>query len=257
MNLDTATHLPVGIRNLLVVTVIVFILQMIPGVGGIIEMYGALVPPLIFKKLQIWRLAAYMFLHGNPWHLLFNMLALWMFGVEIEQMWGTKRFLIFYALGGIGAGLVSFLMWHAVIIGASGAVLALLTVYAFYFPHRRILMFFIFPVPVWVAVIIIGAISLVMSGRSDGIAHLTHLGGIIVALIYLKYYNQAISYLTHIHARKAEKKMRQRAESKIQKDRYFEEVIDPILKKISEQGMDSLTKEERKKLNHYSDRSKV
>ncbi len=254
MYLDNNLRLPVGIRNLLIITVIVFILQMVPGIGTIIMRFGALVPSLVFKEWQIWRLFTYVFLHGNPWHILFNMLALWMFGVEIEHRWGTKRFLIFYFIGGIGAGLLSFLMWNAFIIGASGAVLALLTVYAFYFPHRRILMFFIFPVPVWIAVIIIGAISIVMAGQSDGVAHLTHLGGIIVAILYLKYYNQVMSSITHVHAVKAEKKMRGRAAVKIQKDRYFEEVIDPILKKISEQGMDSLSKEERKNLNHYSDK---
>ncbi|MGD9201700.1 MAG: rhomboid family intramembrane serine protease [Chitinispirillia bacterium] len=246
-----SSSLPRGVRNLLIFTGAVFILQVIPGIGEWIKNYGSLVPSLVYKNVQLWRIATYIFLHGNAWHLLFNMLALWMFGVEIERMWGTKRFIIFYMIGGIGSGMLSFPMWYSHIIGASGAVLALLTVYAYYFPDRKILMFFIFPVPVRVAVIIIGAISILMSYSGDGIAHFTHLAGIIIAIFYLKYYNQFVSLFTHFQAVNAEKTMRKQAEKKIMKDRYFEEVIDPILKKISTHGMESLSKEEQKKLQNY------
>lgn len=251
MYYDNYSSLPMGVRNLLIFTGAIFILQMLPGMGDWLGMYGSLIPSLVFKNVQLWRIVTYIFLHGNAWHLLFNMLALWMFGVEIERMWGTRRFVIFYMIGGIGSGLLSFPMWYAQIIGASGAVLALLTVYAYYFPDRKILMFFIFPVPVRIAVILIGAISILMSNSGDGIAHFTHLAGIIIAIFYLKYYNQFVALFTHFNAVNAEKTMRKQAEKKILKDRYFEEIIDPILKKISTEGMESLTKDEQKKLQNY------
>jgi hypothetical protein len=184
------------------------------------------------------------------------MLALWMFGVEIEELWGTKRFVIFYFIAGVGSGLFSVLQWNAFIIGASGAVLALLTVYAFYFPGRTILMFFVFPLPVRFAVVIIGIMSLMgASSGAGGIAYLTHLGGIAVALLYIKYYDSVIHWMEKSSLPKEKKptilQFRARNEKK-EKPRYFEDVIDPILKKISEKGMDSLTPEERKKLDEVS-----
>lgn len=262
MYLGSRYSLPKGIRALLIITVGIYILQIIPRIGVWCFVLGALKPSLVFPGAQIWRLGTYMFLHNSmsPWHILFNMLALWMFGVELEQKWGTKRFIYFYFIGGIGSGLISLILiklGDPFIIGASGAILAILTVYAYYFPDRRILIFFLFPVRVRVAVIIFGAISLMGAVQSaGGIAHLTHLGGIIVAILYLRYYNKVIAWDTHRRAVSAEKTMRQRAEKKIQKDRYFEDVIDPILKKIAEQGMDSLTDEEKRELKRASNKER-
>ncbi len=254
-------HIPKGIRGLLIATVVVYIIQIFPVIGVWVLTFGSLKPSLVISAGHIWRLITYIFLHGGPFHLLFNMLALWMFGVEIEYMWGTKRFIIFYFIAGGGSGLFSLLLvlWgDPYIIGASGAVLAILTIYAFYFPNRQILLFFLFPVPVRYAVIIFGFVSLLGAmGSVGGIAHLTHLGGIIIAILYFKYYNQIVTWLDHRNAAKAEKIMRRRAEQKTKKDRYFEETIDPILKKISEQGMNSLTKEEKKHLENASKNTKT
>ncbi|MFW6221882.1 MAG: rhomboid family intramembrane serine protease [Fibrobacterota bacterium] len=254
MMANRTTGVPPGLKAILIATIGVFVLQVLTQGTGILIAYGALVPRLVFAHGQIWRLLTYLFLHGmGPWHILFNMLALWMFGVELEQMWGTRRFVTFYFIGGIGAGLLSFFTWNVPIIGASGAVLAILTVYAYYFPNRQVLMFFIFPVPVRIAVIIIGAISIIGSMQSlGGIAHLTHLGGIVVALIYLKSYEPVMRWWEEHNEKKYEREMRNRAESRASKERHFEEVIDPILKKISEKGMDSLTREEKKKLSEAS-----
>ena len=246
------TRLPLGVKYLLIISIIIHILQYMPVIGPFLMEWGALVPKSAFQSGHIWRFWTYMFLHGNPWHLAFNLLALWMFGVDIEHKWGTRRFVYFYFIGGVGSGLLSFIMWNSQIVGASGALLALLTVFAYYYPNRQILMFFIFPVPSRIAVIIIGVISILMARSGDNIAHLTHLGGIIIALIYLRYYDHVVRWNIHRRAVKAEKTMRSNAEKKIHKDRYFEEVIDPILKKIKEQGMDSLTREERKKLKEAS-----
>jgi membrane associated rhomboid family serine protease len=249
------SSLPSGIRNLLIANVALYLLEILPWIGRWVHGLGVLVPSLAFGSAQLWRLVSYMFLHdpGGIWHLAFNMLALWMFGVEMEQMWGTRRFVVFYFLCGIGAAVVSVFTWNTPIVGASGAILGVLTAYAFHFPHRRILMFFIFPVPVWIAVAIIGAISLVFAtSGAGGIAHLTHLGGILVAIIYLKAYEPVMARASHRRERREEKQMRHRAEETMSRARYFEEVIDPILKKINEQGMESLTRQERKELQKAS-----
>jgi membrane associated rhomboid family serine protease len=156
-------------------------------------------PAAVLEGLQIWQPVTYMFLHGGIFHLLFNMLALWMFGVELERMWGSRYFTKFYFVAGVGAALTTLLLSFAPLpfasqlynswtIGASGAVYGVLLAYALYFPNRPILIYFVFPVPAKYFVMIMGAISLYssMSATGDGIAHWTHLGGLIAAYLYLK-----------------------------------------------------------------------
>jgi membrane associated rhomboid family serine protease len=156
-----------------------------------------LVPAQVAFQFRLWQLATYMFLHAGIFHILFNMLALWMFGAELERMWGTRFFLKFYFVCGIGAGLLtvafSFLpfdfarsLQYVRIIGASGAIYGLLLAFALYFPDRPILMI-VFWVPAKICVAILGAIALVTSmSEVGGVANATHLGGLIVGYFYLK-----------------------------------------------------------------------
>ena len=156
-------------------------------------------PADVFGGLAIWQPVTYMFLHGGIFHILFNMLALWMFGVELERMWGSRFFVKFYFVSGVGAALTTLLcsllpfafanqLYYSLTIGASGAVYGILLAYARYFPHRPIMLYFIFPIPAKYFVMIIGAISLLsaMNGPGGGVAHATHLGGLVAAYIYLK-----------------------------------------------------------------------
>jgi membrane associated rhomboid family serine protease len=152
----------------------------------------------VLRSFWIWQPATYMFLHGGVFHIVFNMLALWMFGTELERMWGTRYFLKFYLVTGIGAGILTILfallpfgfaqqLLGANVIGASGAIYGLLLAYALYFPDRPIYMYFVFPVPAKVFVAIVGAIAFLSSlGDSGGVASATHLGGLAVAYVFLK-----------------------------------------------------------------------
>ena len=256
---------PRGIRTLIIATVAVWIVQLLPWIGDALTRWCSLVPFLAFGHGQLWRCVTYLFLHdpSGPFHILFNMLTLWMFGVELEEMWGTRKFVLFYLASGIGSGLfsvvtfVSPIMWMTPVIGASGAVLALLTVYALYFPRRQILLFFLVPVNVLVAVAIFGFISLYGSMRSLGnVSHLTHLGGIVIGVLYVKAFPFFSAFLENAKT-KAEAVRHRADERKKNADRdYFENVIDPILKKISSQGMESLTKEEKKALEEASKRKR-
>ena len=148
--------------------------------------------------LWVWQVGTYMFLHGGIFHIVFNMLALWMFGAELERMWGTRYFLKFYLVTGIGAGALTVLfsllpfafarqLQFANVIGASGAIYGLLLAYALYFPDRPIYMYFVFPIPAKIFVAIMGAIAF-FSSISDpgGVANATHLGGLVVAYLFLK-----------------------------------------------------------------------
>lgn len=156
-------------------------------------------PFAVVTQFEAWRLVTYMFLHGGIFHLVFNMLALWLFGVELERIWGTNYFLKFYFATGAGAAattvLVSLLpfafaqpVWGSLTIGASGAIYGLLLAYAVYFPNRRIYMYFLFPIPAKYFVLIMGAISFYssVSDTNGGVAHATHLGGLLVAYLLLK-----------------------------------------------------------------------
>jgi rhomboid family protein len=160
--------------------------------------YLGLVPAFVVHDFWLWQVGTYMFLHGGIFHILFNMLALWMFGAELERMWGTRYFLKFYFVTGIGAGALTVLfaqlpfafaqqLQRAIIIGASGSIYGLLLAYALYFPDRPIYMYFVFPIPAKVFVAIMGAIAFLSSlSESGGVANATHLGGLLVAYLFLK-----------------------------------------------------------------------
>jgi len=156
-------------------------------------------PATVLTRFWLWQLVTYLFLHASVFHVLFNMLALWMFGTELERMWGTRAFLKFYFIAGIGAGITTVLVgllpfgftrqvMYSLTIGASGAIYGLLLAYALYFPERRIYMYLLFPIPAKYFVLIMGAISFYssLSGTGGGIAHATHLGGLAVAYLYLR-----------------------------------------------------------------------
>jgi membrane associated rhomboid family serine protease len=185
-----------AIKILIAVNVAAFVVtSFIPEV----LLYLGLRPMDVIGELRIWQPITYMFLHGGIFHILFNMLALWMFGVELERMWGTRFFTKYYFACGLGAAATSMLLgflpgdfgsqlYTSLTIGASGAIYGVLLAYALYFPHRPILMFMLFPIPAKYFVMIIGAISLYssMGGPGSGVAHIAHLGGLVTGYLYLK-----------------------------------------------------------------------
>jgi membrane associated rhomboid family serine protease len=135
-----------------------------------------------------------MFLHGSFSHIIWNMLALWMFGAEIEREWGTKKFLQFYFFCGVGAGIcivIANYLAHTPrtpTIGASGAIFGILLAYAMLFPNRTILWGFLIPIQVKWFVLIIGVISFVSAlyGGNTGVSEFAHLGGLLFAYVYMK-----------------------------------------------------------------------
>ncbi|MDO5576240.1 MAG: rhomboid family intramembrane serine protease, partial [Fibrobacter sp.] len=149
-----------AIKGIVIVTLVVYLFELLPFASRFLIEWGSLIPWYTFLRFQIWRLVSYVFLHApsSPFHILFNMLMLWMFGAEIEERWGTKRFVIFYLICGAGSGLFSLInlfngdMRFTSVIGASGAVLGVLTIYALYFPYRQVLLFFVLPVNIRIVV---------------------------------------------------------------------------------------------------------
>ena len=143
----------------------------------------------------IWQLVTYMFLHDRGFgHILFNMLTLWMFGMDLERDWGTKHFLKYYFLCGIGAGICDVLVNAALgnldtrTIGASGAIYGLLLAFGLLYPDRMVLMSFLFPIKAKYFVMIMGAIAFLSSIGSSGsrVSNVAHLGGMLFGYAYLR-----------------------------------------------------------------------
>jgi len=183
-----------AVKLLLITNVVAWVLNLI--VPAMTLRLG-LSPKDVFTGFAFWQPFTYMFLHDTRGfgHILFNMLSLWMFGTELERRWGTRFFTKYYFVTGVGAAvstllisLVSESVYYSLTVGASGAIYGLLLAWAMYFPHRTIYFYFLFPIPARVFVMIVGAIAFLSSfgGPGSGIAHIAHLGGLVVGYIYLK-----------------------------------------------------------------------
>jgi membrane associated rhomboid family serine protease len=243
-----------GVKALLIANVLIFFAQLLPAIGTWLLGMGALIPFEVFGRCQIWRLVLYMFLHSTSdfSHLLLNMLALWMFGGELEERWGTKKFIGLYFLFGTGAALFSIfymidpVMRYVPVIGASGAIFGLLTAYAVYYPRRELLLFFVLPIRAWMLVVGYAILSLSFAFSQDKmVAHLIHFGGIAVAFAWLKGFPRVESWYGKRKELWDEKVMRMRVEEQISRKKYYEGKVDPILEKISREGEGALTKEEK------------
>ncbi|MFW5744934.1 MAG: rhomboid family intramembrane serine protease [Spirochaetota bacterium] len=153
----------------------------------------ALIPAAIIVEKWIWQPFTYMFVHGGTWHLLFNMLGLFFFGFQLERRIGSNEFLLFYLLSGVLAGVFSFVVYwltgtyNVALVGASGAVFAVLLAFATYFPTATILLFGIIPIRAPILVLGYAALELfnMLSRTGGNVAHMTHLIGFGVAFLYL------------------------------------------------------------------------
>lgn len=140
-----------------------------------------------------WQIVTYGFLHGGLGHLFFNMFALWMFGVQLENSWGSRRFAIFYFVCVIGAGFIQMVvMWGAPVptIGASGGVFGILLAFGMMFPNQPIYLYFLFPIKAKWFVIGYGLIELWagVAGTQQGVAHFAHLGGMLFGFLLIQYW---------------------------------------------------------------------
>lgn len=188
---------PRGVKWLLISNVAIFLLTFFAerfGLAGPL-IFLKLIPVAVVKDFFIWQLATYAFLHQGFGHIIWNMLALWMFGADIERIWGTRRFIQFYFFCAVGAGicvvLANYLLpWgspNVATIGSSGAIFGILMVYAILFADREILWGFLIPIKVKYFVLIIGAVAFLSSfGVNNGVSNFAHLGGLLFGYLYLK-----------------------------------------------------------------------
>ena len=176
------------VKTLVIICSTVFLLQIFDGISGGATITGkfGLVPYQVTHHFYLWQLVTYIFLHGGLLHILFNMLGLWMFGTDLERIWGSRAFLKFFFLCGIGGAAFKTLLSPSsgqATIGASGAILGILVAYGFLFPERTIILY-IFPIKVkW---FVIGtAVITVLSSIQDGGStdYRVHLGGMVCAFL--------------------------------------------------------------------------
>jgi membrane associated rhomboid family serine protease len=182
-----------AVKVLLFVTVAGFFLQALTQrlFGVFLPAWLGLVPEEVIHRFFLWQPVTYLFLHGGIFHLLFNLLVLWMFGCELERVWGSRFFLKYFFVCGIGAGLFVALMTSSSLvptIGSSGALYGVLLAYGLLFPDRKILLWFVLPIRAKHFVLIIGALALyyTLTLPGSGISHLAHLSGLAIGYVYLR-----------------------------------------------------------------------
>jgi membrane associated rhomboid family serine protease len=240
-----------AIKILVSVNFGIFLLQTMARTEGLFFPLFGLVPKMVWSEFMLWQPFTYLFFHGGVWHVLINMFVLWMFGSELERLWGKERFLKFYFVTGVGAGLVTMLFGlnsMTPIVGASGAVYGILLAYGLTYPNRTVYLYGIIPIKSLWFVIGIGIIAFMSSfDNVSQISHLTHLSGMVIGYLMLKRPVRLHDLWFSIRKRTLEYKIQQE-EKKTSHQQEIERNIDRILDKINREGFDSLTEEEHDRL---------
>ena len=240
-----------AIKVLVSVNFGIFVLQTLSNAEGLFFPLFGLVPRMVWSELMIWQPFTYLFFHGGIWHVLINMFVLWMFGSELERLWGKSHFLKFYFTTGIGSGLLTMLFSLqsiTPIVGASGAVYGVLLAYGLTYPNRQIYLYGIIPIKSIWFVIGIGMIAFMSSFNNiSQVSHITHLSGMLIGYLMLKRPVEWRSLWFSIRKRTLEYRVVQE-EKKAPHRQKIEQGIDIILDKINREGFDSLSQKEQDSL---------
>jgi membrane associated rhomboid family serine protease len=270
---------PPVIKYLMIINGLVYLIQIFLGQFYFTDSFGrpktlenyliqyfALMP--IGKGFLPWQLLTFQFMHGSFTHILFNMLYLWMFGTELENLWGSRKFLIYYLTCGIGAGLTQLFLSPIFegsvgpTVGASGGIYGLLMAFAIFFPRRPIYLYFFLPIPAMYLIGFMILLELFSIGDLSLTAHLAHIGGAFIGVMYIlierKFnwsidgviesflYRRRMKYYSTKNSRFQDVEFYEIDEHKKSDEEINQEVIDRILDKISKYGYQSLTEEEKR-----------
>lgn len=258
------------VKRLMLLNGLVFLAQL--GTNGRLTDYLAFVPSHVL--VQPWTIVSYMFAHGGFMHLFFNMLALFFFGPPLEARWGSTEFIKYYFICGLGGAALSYAFaFNSPIIGASAAVYGVMLAFAMNWPDAPIYIWAIFPVPAKYLVAIFAVMSFVsmLDGRGGNIAHAAHLGGFAAGWLYIKvnrpggllgsFRRSAKRHGLRVVPGDAERRQAppppptpaQRRSSAMREEGLLDE-LDRVLDKISNEGIASLSPEERRLLDEVSRR---
>ncbi|PCI38542.1 MAG: rhomboid family intramembrane serine protease [Elusimicrobia bacterium] len=254
------------IKGLILVNVIVFGLSMVVG-GQFITLFG-LIPAKVIHERLIWQPITYMFLHANLFHILFNLFALWMFGMPVESQWGPRQFLKYYMICGVGAGIVNVFLTPdslSPIIGASGAIYGLLVAFAMLYPDAVVYLYFFFPIKAKHMAILFGLVEFFAgtSSSSPTVARFAHLAGMVIGYVYIKWWwtikLKTVGFIKSMVSRPSDNddsSFPRVAEPVPAAKKVSDEAVevDRILDKILEKGEESLTDKERDVLRRQAKR---
>ena len=244
-----------AIKILVSVNFGIFLLQSLSGAERMFfELFG-LVPKLIWSEFMIWQPVTYLFFHGGIWHVLINMFVLWMFGSELERLWGKQHFLKYYFVTGVGSGIITVIFAlnsTTPVVGASGAVFGVLLAYGLTYPNRTVYLYGIIPIKSILFVIGIGVLAFISSFDSTTqISHITHLAGMAIGYVMLKRRWQWKDIWFSIRKKTLDYQL-QLEEKKISRRQELEQDIDRLLDKINRGGFHSLSEDEEQKLYENS-----
>jgi membrane associated rhomboid family serine protease len=238
------------VKWLLIVNVAIFLAGVIVSpLGRWLETWFALFPPLRSFVTRPWTIVTYEFLHSriDAWHIFMNMIGLYFLGPALERQWSGRRFLLFYLLCGACGGLLYILLANAgllipaVLVGASGSILAILAACAILFPHTTVILF-VFPVPIRVAAIgfmAVYVISILTGGGNAG-GNAAHLGGMAAGAAYV--------FLTPRWEKLHLLRRASFSKKNLQRERELQIEVDRILAKVHNTGLHSLSAKEKKTL---------
>ncbi len=241
------------IGKLILANIVVFLLQFVfrPHFSNLFALY----PRSVVENLYVWQMVSYMFLHGGLMHLLFNMLMLWLFGSTLEAVWGSRQFLRYYIVCGLGGAVFSMIFsYNHPVVGASGAIFGLYLAYAMMFPNNHVYLYFLVPIKAkyLVAGLALFQVALGVSGPSR-IAYFAHLGGMAAGLLFFRH----VLFQKLRDYRYARRRWKVFTEDRHEKQESDDKAnIDSILDKISAKGYDKLTTTEKRILENYSRKQK-
>lgn len=263
-------NLPPAIRLLMIANIAGFIIGLV--VPDMHNLFG-LVPQQVLFHRWIWQPITYLFLHGNLWHLFFNLFALWMFGMPVEAQWGERDFLKYYFLCGLGAAAAHLALAPQSgipVIGASGSVYGLLVAFAMLYPDAVVYLYFLIPIKAAHMALLFGAIEFFAgaTGSTPGVARFAHLGGMLTGYLYIRWWWVAKIQLKALWRRAsraepedepAPRPIPRRAAKPKAAPAPADDMaeVDRILDKILSDGLESLTDEERGIMHKYSERNKL
>jgi len=248
-----------AVKWLLIANIAMFFLQLVPHVEEALWL-----KPIL--AWQIWRFIGFQFLHGGTWHLMGNMLGLYILGTPLERAWGTRAFLRLYLIAGAFAGLCHVVLAYTFapvlvdipLVGASGGVFALILVCAVLFPHIRVILV-LFPVPIRVAALLFFGITLygILSsvtgqGPGDAISHAGHLGGMVVGAFWI----WGMPKIARATAETRSKHQQGAWQRKLQRQAAQQVEVDRILDKVHEKGLNNLTAKEKATLKDATKRQR-
>lgn len=240
------------VTKILLANVVVYILQNVIPVQ--FTRLFALSPRMVVEQFYFWQPVSYMFLHNDLWHLVFNMFIVWMFGSALETVWGSRRFLNYYIICGLGGAAFSIVFtYDHLILGASAAGFGLLLAYAMLFPDNYIYIWFLFPVKAKHLVLFFAVLQLIQGATGpSGIAYFAHLGGMAAGLLFFRRELYALRFLS-----RSRRTWRSYADKKHSEHESQErQKVDSILDKIASKGYEDLSTTEKRILENYSRKHK-